>query len=160
MPTFLNPHYANLWLDSNTLKNPSFDLLEKDRDKSLKTLTWLDEELCQCVGTEKYFRVLYKGVKGLLERNLSSILWEHGGIMEKIVTSGIDLMYLGKSYLYVGSMVDLKIREKWSEVKFYSLILSLLNKIKEKIDPISDGVKQKLEMLYLKKFPNLAYLFK
>lgn len=142
---YSSKNLSGLWENSTpkmiSLKenNPNFNQVQMD-DLCSKA------ELATSLGDYAY--IICNGVSELLNCGVEpSVIKSHQNLFQKILFLGKDLMECSNfksEMFFLGAFVELKILEKWKDLKFYSFMLSALKSIRKNVSFLSKRIKQKV----------------
>jgi hypothetical protein len=95
-----------------------------------------------------YAYIICNGMENLLRTNVEvEKIKSHKNLFLKILYLGKDLMEcstLKSELFYLGTLIELKILDKWTDFKFYIFLLKAIKRIEKNIFFLSEKIKEKL----------------
>lgn len=138
--------WQDLWIDSEAKTQ------DRKINFAIQLLDEIEKHVSAQLTTEKQLEVLYFELNDFAknEDNLNLIKL-NTKLFTRIVISGIEFMglkHLYEDFLYLGAMIDMKIKRVWNKKEFYETVSGMIKKIKYHKKFITDKLKQKITSEY------------
>ncbi|MDA9793283.1 hypothetical protein N9B72_01735 [Bacteriovoracaceae bacterium] len=139
-------NFHHLWLDSGG----------KRHDEKINFIIYLLDEIENKVASqpskESELRVLYFELQDFARSKEDlNLLQLNTNLFTRLIISGLELMGIKdvhNDFLYIGALIDMKIKRMWRESSFYSTISGMLQQIVSDRNFLPEAVKKKIRSEY------------
>jgi hypothetical protein len=146
----VNLHH--LWLDSAANR----------QEEKINFIIYLLEEIENKVASqpskESELRVLYFELQDFTRSGEDlKLLQLNTNLFTRLIISGLEFMGIKEvhnDFLYIGALIDMKIKRMWKESSFYSTISGMLQQIISNRNFLPESVKEKIRREYSVIAPN------
>lgn len=149
--------WNDLWLDSNANKQ------DRKINYAIHLLDEIESLISSQPTTERQLEVLYFEINDFAknEENLN-LIQLNTKLFTRIVISGMEFMnlkHIYEDFLYLGAMIDMKIKRVWNKKEFYETVSGMIKKIKYHKNFITDKLKQKIASEYKESAGDDFYIY-
>lgn len=150
-------YWYDLWLDAAASKK------ERDVNYSIYLLAEIEKAVEGCHDKRKQLETLYFELNDFAENEQDlNLIQLNTKLFTRLVISGLEFMnlrYTCEDLLYLGAMIDLKIKRMWNKKEFYTTISGILKKLKKRTGFLTDDLKIKIRSEYQKIAPDDFSIF-